>query len=295
MSTEIVKPIAIIPSGTGFKVSIPGEAIRLKATALAKAEGILQVTSADEQQIAINAVADLKSLADGAETARAAIKKPYWDAGKAIDAKAKEFVADIDARVSVIEGMIGKFQAEERRKQREREMEEERQRQQAAAAEQRERDRLAQIERDRIAAEQAASAAKTKKAKEAAEAELRRVNQEKVQAQLDLAEAENDRAEADGVTIGAEEAPKATGASVREKVEFVVVDIEDFCLWDIQRRAEAAKLGRILPSFVRIEVSKRDFNEYINLLDQAALDSIPGMTFHETTKVSVRAAAPFLQ
>lgn len=285
------KAIAIIPAERGFKITIPGDAERWKAEALAKAAIIVQVTNAEEQQLAIQAAAVLKGLSQTVEADRVEIKDPYYKACKAIDAKAKEFVADIDSRTKEIEALVGDFQRKERDRVLAQQREEERQRREAEAAVQREQQRLADLERQRQAAERQAEQAKTAKARAAAQAEADRIAEEKAQAEIDAQMAQDDLCDAQGTTV-VEEPAKAKGASIRFEMDYEVTDIEAFCRWDMSRRSCAEAIGKNLPSFVKIEVARRDFKQFINLLGDAELDSIPGMKFIETTQAAAKSVAP---
>lgn len=257
----------------------------------------------------------LKGLSKGVEETRKTVKQPYLEAGKAIDAKAKEYVTDIDKRTEEIERMIGEFQRKEREKAEAIRREEERKRQEAEAALRREQEKAAQAERDRIAKEKAAqeaearriqaeidaaeaktaaekrkaAAAQAKAEQEAASARAAQEEAERAsqQAEIDAAEARDTAAEANATTVIAEP-PRAAGAAIREVVEFEVTDIEAFYAWDAERRREARKLNRTLPTFVKMEVKRRDFLEYINMMDATSLASIPGITFTKFTRAAVR-------
>lgn len=300
------KALAIVPAGGGFQVSIPAEAIRLKQTALAKAEPIKQVTNADEQTAAIQATAVIKGLIAETEKTRAAVKQPYWDAGKAIDAKAKEFVKELEARAAALEGMISGFQRAEAKRIADEQAEAARKQRETEAAAQAERDRLAKIEADRVAAEAAAAAAKGKKAKAAADAELERLRLEKQEAELAAMEAEDDAAAAN-VTVVSVAAPAATGAAVSFVTDFEVTDVDAFYAWDLERRKRVDELltaqrlaeGDTRPvfpsaSFVKCEIKRQDFKGFISNLSDAELDSIPGVNIVKNAKAAVRGIAPSL-
>ncbi len=88
--------------------------------ALGKREAILdtvalfgRVTDAESLAIATNHTRGIKELIKLAEESREAAKKPFWDAGKAIDAAAKEFVAELLAELSRIDLEIRDFRTKE--------------------------------------------------------------------------------------------------------------------------------------------------------------------------------------
>lgn len=311
-----MKPTIVVASASNgaFAITIPGEAIRLKTEALNNAKHIVRITNPDEQENAIAAVSILKGLTSGLEKSRESVKKPYWDAGKAIDAKAKEYAKELDERAAVIERMIGDYQKAERAKAEAERLAAETKRKEAEAELLREQRKAAKAEADRLAAEKAAeeaearriqaeieaAEAKTASAKKKAQAELAKREQEAedakraqqeaedaaMQSEIDASEAQDAHADASATVVGIE-APKASGASIREKIEFEIEDIDLFYAWDLKRRA-----GKNLPSFVKLEIKKADFNAYIQVIGINACQDIPGVTFTASTKAAVRAATP---
>lgn len=254
--------IEVSPGTTTFVVAIPGEGIRLKQQMLAAAAAITQVTNAKEQEQATIAAGKLKGLAQAVEALRQELKKPHLEVGRAIDAKAAEYVGDITVRVRELEGKIGAFQRAEREK--------------AAEAE-----RASAAERQRVATE----VEQARQRAAAAQSE-----EERLAAQFDLMESE-DAASTANATVVAPEPPAAKGVAIREdKVEFEVTDIEAFYAWDLARRQAAG--DRHIPTFVKLEVRKQDFNSYINIVGIKALGDIPGMKFTQKTNAAVRGIAP---
>lgn len=297
MNTTIA--ITPAPKGGGFAVSVPTEAIKQKTQLLAAANFIKQVKTPDDQKRAIEVVSHIKALTASVEAARVEVKAPYLAACKAIDAKAKEYNAELIAESSALEKMIGRFQSEERARVEAEERRQEEERRAAAAAVERAAQAAAETaraaaeaEERRAAAVQAAAAATgaaAKKKATAAAAEAERQAEEAaqaaLQAEIDAAEAAETASEANAI-IYTPAAPKAHGAAVREVLEFEVTDPDAFAAWDIQRRAGKGSLR----SFVKIEVKRQDFKEFINVLPAAALAEIPGVTFSHSTKAAVRAA-----
>lgn len=309
--------IAIVPQGQGFAVSIPGEAIRLKTQAIELAGKIKKVSNAEEQEAAIAVVSQLKGLSNGVEKSREAVKKPYLEAGRAIDAKAKEYASDLDVAAKYIECMIGDFQRVERAKVESERTRLEMERRKADQVLRDEQEKAAKAERDRIAAEKAAQEAEERRLqaeidaaeakgaadKKKAQAELRKqeaaANEAEkareaaetaaLQAEIDASEAQEAASEASAI-VYTPEPPKAAGASIRETVDFEVVDIEEFEHWDTERRSRVPSLQ----SFIKKEVDRARFKQFCNIMPDTALDEIPGIKFTRTTKAAVRSAAPQL-
>lgn len=306
--------ITIAPKGPGFAVSIPIEAVRLKTEALEAAKIVTQVTTGDEQKTAIAVVARLKSLSNGVEQARVEVKAPYLAAGKAIDAKAKEYAKELDEKASVIERMIGSFQQVERAKAEAERIRQERAKAEAEDAANRERLRVEQAARESAAAEErrveaeraraqaeldaaeavgkkakaaaAAELANAEQAAKAAEAEAKAAEQASLQAEIDASEAEETANDANAI-VYTPEPPRATGASIRDVVDFEVTDIDAFAEWDRQRRVGKGALR----SFVKMEVKRQDFKDFIAIMPEAALAEIPGVTITRSTKAAVRSSA----
>ena len=311
-----MKAIVVSHVGAGYSVAIPGEALRYKQNALAEAAVVTQVTNPQEQQIAIDRAGRLKGISQQVEALRAQIKKPFWDAGVAIDAKAKEFRKELDERTKEIERMLSDYEAAERAKAEAARQEEERKKREAAEALRREQERLAEAERKRIATEQAAAAAEqrriqaeldaaeasTKKQKaeaaaaqakadqerQVAEAAAKQARREQEQAEIDAAEAQDVVAETTAISFEVEP-PKAAGVTRRERATFEVTDIEAFAKWNYDRRAAARELGREVPDFIKMEIKKSVFGEYINIASDAELDSIPGVVITRSIKASTKA------
>jgi DNA polymerase III alpha subunit (gram-positive type) len=290
MSTK-TKAIVVQSAGSGFQIVIPAEAQKLKTDALATARKHTQVTNADEQTNAVQAASLLKGIAAEAEATRKAVKQPFWDAGKAIDARAAEFVLELEAEAKRLERLIANFQRAEADKAAAIIRKAEQERQAAEAAARRERERLAEIERQAAEASRKAQEAKTKKAREAAQAEAARLESERQQAEIDAMEAEDDAATA-GATVVVEEAPQAKGASVSFVREFEVTDIDALYAFDLARRKTLAErnnlpLSTITP-WIAMEPKKREIKDFINSLQDHQLDSIPGLVITNTAKAAVR-------
>lgn len=316
------KSIIIIPIEGGFEISIPIEAVRVKNLALSSALLVTQVTNPEEQSKAISSVAELKGLSRGMEAARTEEKKPYLETGRAIDAKAKEYSESIDKRAADLERMIGAYQKAEREKAEALRRAEEKKKQDAAdelARQQRERD---QAELRRIDAEKAdtdarerreqserdAAAANTPEAKAQAAAGLKRqieaeaaaqiayesAHAAAVSADIDAAEAREDAELAAAQTVVVYSPEKVSGVSVSEKTEFEITDIEAVYAWDLYRRDRIKEFqGRApLLTIIEMTIRKAPFRALIATLSPDEIASIPGVTFSQSTKASVKASTP---
>ncbi len=289
------KAIAIVPEGAGFKISITPEAVKLKQEALARAASIVKVTTKEEREAAIQAAGILKGLSSAAEATRKEIKQPYWDAGKTIDLKAKEYAADIDARVSAIERMLGAYAQAELDKARKEQQERERQQREAVEAQEREQRCLAEIERQQQEAQRQATEAGTAKERKAAQEAADKLERDRLAAEFELEEAQAANEEAQSTVV--QSTAKVSGQRVKAEFDFEVTDIDAFYAWDLKRRQAARQEGRYAPTFVKMEIPKRDFKEFINSIDAEWHAQIPGVKITEQVTTKAKAIIPggFLQ
>jgi len=132
------------------------------------ASAVVQVQGETDQMLAVGALTSIKRLLKLVEDSRQMVKAPVLDLGRKLDAKAKEFAAELTAEASRLESLLSAFQAEQRRIA-----------QEAGARRQAE---LRKIEQERLAAEREAQ----RKAQEA-EAASRR------QLEAQLAKAKNEQ------------------------------------------------------------------------------------------------------
>jgi len=285
------KAIVVQSAGAGFQIIIPAEAQKIKQDALAKSKPITQVTNADEQTAAIQAASVVKGIISETEATRKAVKQPYWDAGKAIDARAEEFVTELEVEAKRLEKLVAGFQRAQAEAAAAVLRKAEQERQAAEAAARREQQRLAEIERQQVEADRRAEEAKGKKARDAAKAEQDRLALERQQAEIDAMEAEDDAANA-GATIVIEQAPAAKGASVSFVREFEVYDIDALYAFDLARRKTLAERNNLplsqISSWISMEPKKRDIKDFISALQEDQLDSIPGLTITNTAKASIK-------
>lgn len=260
---------AIIASGSDGRFSVARNIglVKARTDAIEKASGIVSVIDRETQAQAIAAASELKGHLQSIESDRITVKAPYWETGKLIDKIAGQLSEPLEAEVQRIEKLVGAFQAAERRKAQE---------------------EMARQERVRIDAERAARAAQEELER------ARKAQEDTAQAEIDAAMAAEEADEVASTVYVEPEVVKAQGAAVRPKITYEVTDIEALYQWDKQRREDAAANGRTLPSFIKLEVKKGDFGQFINILDDQGRAEIPGVQFSEETKVAVRATAPKL-
>lgn len=100
----------LIRNDAELSVRIAEDALQLKTRALEKSGIIGRVSSAQEQETAVEAQRAIKSLRKLAEDSRKSIKAPVLDFGRAIDAAAKEFDADLAEEDLRLARLIADFQ-----------------------------------------------------------------------------------------------------------------------------------------------------------------------------------------
>jgi chemotaxis protein histidine kinase CheA len=298
-STQII----VTPTPDGNEIVIPAEVYVLKNQALSKVQGFHKVKSQEDLDKLTPLIAELKGLSRAMEKTRKLVKQPYLDTGDAIDDKAKDFKKSIDERVEQLENMIAEWIRSERERVRLEQEAQERERRRLAdeaAAEQRRLEaaqRAAQeAERRAAEAELAAAEAEGKKAKAAAAKALAEAQAAQAAAQEAAQEAEEAASIAAAETVAEVEIrlPESTGGRVREKVEFTVTDIEALYHWDLERRQLGREKGRDIPSFLKLEVKVRDFDQYINILSDSERAEIPGVKFANSSKFHSNITKPQL-
>lgn len=182
-------------------VTIDQSAIAMRQSAIQDAREIKTIQSPGDVALATEVVRSLKQLSSACETARTQIKAPVLDLGRQIDAKAKEFSAELDAESSRILRMVGSYQAEQ-----------EHIREAELRKQQQERER---IERERIEAERKA---------------IEEAKGAQTEQQLELAERKVEQAAVVAEQQKAAIAPVQTvqtvaGLSVKPVKKFEVVDL----------------------------------------------------------------------
>jgi len=178
--------------GPDRSVSLAGEFIELRERALEESALIGKIEDPDDNAEVTRAMRSLKVWRDAVESARKKTKEPFLDMGRKIDARAKEFCADVDEELLRLSNIAIEYQTEQRRE--------------AARREAARRDELDRIEREKRAA--IIEAARQPDA-----------TPERLAAIEERAEQE---AEAAGPPV---EAPKAKGQVVKPDWDFEVTDI----------------------------------------------------------------------
>lgn len=133
----------LVRDDSKLSVAFTVEAIVLQQAALASAGLIGRVSSAEEQELAVNAQMELTRVSKLVEASRKQAKEPVIIYGRAIDDAAKEFVKEIKEEEVRIVTLVSNFQALEMAKVR--------------AAQAAENERLLAVERERAAALAAAT------------------------------------------------------------------------------------------------------------------------------------------
>jgi len=262
-------------------VTFNPEATHRKQEALETASLILAIANADDQALAIESVSILKAYTNGIEKSRKEVKQPFWDAGQAIDAIAKKESKPALEEIARVEKLLAGYQREQdeiARKAREAAAEIERKRiadeQAELAREQRLRDESARL------AKEALEAAQRKGKQAQRDADLARMQAENAKAQADLIAA-NRRADENAAkftpaTTAPAEWTKPTGTINRQNWEIEVTNWTEFYQAFGWR-------------FIKCELDLQAFKYY---LGGEGVDhtKIPGVRVTPTTTVNVKAA-----
>lgn len=273
MTTLAITPA---PELNKLTIKLTPEAEGAKAVALAKAEFILIVSDPAAQREAIQVAAELKGFARDVEKAREEVKKPFWDAGKAIDAAAKTAAESVNAEVNRIERLIADYQRKEQEKA------DAIRREQEQIARELEAKRLA-AEREKLRAEQEAfrreqeairlaQEAKSAKDRKAAAELAAKLEEERLHREFE----EMDKAPPAPIILPPPPiVPKAEGQSVRQEYEYEILDL-------------AALYAAYGTRFVKLEPDRAAIRYYLNT--HGAQTNIPGLKVTPVTRVNVRAA-----
>ncbi|MDB6080481.1 MAG: hypothetical protein JWO82_4228 [Akkermansiaceae bacterium] len=212
----------LILTGDGYALTITPEAEKMKAILLKCAEGIQIVDNDDGATWASDEVKNLARMRNLVEKSRKLAKEPVLRIGGDIDARAKEFVADIEKHEMRLKGLLGDYatRVEEKRK--------------AAIAE--ERRLAAEAEAARIAEEKAAADAEAARLAALAatevvvsdddEIEAAEAYDRQVAAEAEAARLQNVRAERETVLVAATPATRTRPTEgVKFAPDFEVTDI----------------------------------------------------------------------
>ena len=130
------------------QIEVIPEAYLARDSAIHKAELVTTVEDAFEAQSASTAMHALNEIVKGMEASRKEAKAPALQAGRAIDAIAKDFLASAQTELTRVKRLLGEYQRVEAEKKRKAEAE-------ARRKEQAERAAFEQAERERIQKENA--------------------------------------------------------------------------------------------------------------------------------------------
>ena len=130
------------------QIEVIPEAYLARDSAIHKAELVTTVEDAFEAQSASSAMHALNEIVKGMEASRKDAKAPALQAGRAIDAIAKDFLASAQTELTRVKRLLGEYQRVEAEKKRKAEAE-------ARRKEQAERTAFEQAERERIQKENA--------------------------------------------------------------------------------------------------------------------------------------------
>ena len=206
--------IAINPEGTAFKLEY-----------LAKSQPIVICEDDTDRNLVISLAAQIKTHLAAVETERVAIKEPFLNAGRAIDAAAKTHVLELDAELKRLNNLAGAYEAEKQRL--------------ARIAEQQRAAEEARLAREKMAAEREAArlVEEARKKAEAAAAKGRELTDQQKAKQMEeqmeaaekaeAAEAEERRIATErSIALQQQAESKPTGAALRTEIEVVVHDIK---------------------------------------------------------------------
>lgn len=238
----------LILQGEGYALAIAPDAEKAKADLLAKTTGLSKVHDEDSSIIANDLLKRLSAQRNLVEKSRKQVKEPVLAVGKEIDAKAKEFLEEIqeeEARIKALQASYAEKVEAERRKAAAEAEKKRREEEKAAQEAEKAREAAAKAaEEARIAQEQAdwddspeGKAAAAKAQEEAAKA---------------AAEAEKAAKEAKA----AEEAivaPIAAPKGVKMELDYEILDIN--------------KLAAKQPMFVKIEPKRSMIMGYLKSLN----------------------------
>ena len=141
-------------------LSIPAESLVARDGVIAELEKIIQVTSADEQNLAVEILTKGKKILKDVEAVRVELKKPVTALGKAIETLASNFSDPLQLKLNEKLKLVSVFQTAEAERVRLEEIERQRKIQEAIRLEEEHKRKLAeaqrlaaeQVERDRLAA-----------------------------------------------------------------------------------------------------------------------------------------------
>jgi hypothetical protein len=92
------------------KIEVTSDAYELKRKAIKAASAIAKVETPEQQIAAVAALREVKSVINGMEQTRKAVKSPVLALGKEIDATAHGFIQEVDKQYGRLTGLINHYQ-----------------------------------------------------------------------------------------------------------------------------------------------------------------------------------------
>ena len=257
------------------KIEITPDAWEIRRQALEAAKPVRQITTAEEQTVAVEALRQLKAIRTGMEATRKSVKAPVLELGKKIDATAAGFLEEPNKQEGRLQGMVNHFQRKQLEVKR---ADEERQINEAKHATELE------IEAGELRHKSVFESDPHTKAEL-----LRRARELE-------AEALDKKLTAEVLMVPAE-IDKPKGLVVRNRITFEVIDPIVFCqaypqFWRWHKDTETLKLDRMR---ILDELNKDNglfrrtrFPEELSTADDERLVQPAGLRVYEETKAHVR-------
>lgn len=243
-------------SRSGFSVSVTAAAESLKDQALESSALVARVTNDEENEAAANALKRLKACTREVEKARKAIKEPFLDACRSLDAKAQAFSKELLEEEHRLGRLSADFETEKRENFR------------------------------RIEAARAAEAERIERERFAKEAEIRAEEQKRLAAAQSAKEAERIRAEFEAKqNAERERAAQALEAATPAPVTTKPEGVSARAVWDFEV-TDVWTLARLHPGLVTVTPNRREILDVIN----TGIREIKGLRIFEKTQLTVRTA-----
>lgn len=265
-------------SRTGFSVSVTPAAESLKDQALESSALVARVTNDEENESAANALKRLKACTREVEKARKAIKEPFLDACRRIDAQAKEFSAELEEEERRVATLAADYATEQTRRMREIE---------AKRAEEAARIERERLEAERKIREEQEAQARAAKAKADAEAKAARNERERIAA-AERAKAEQERIAKEAEAMqkaNSERAMQSLEASTPAPVTTKPEGVSARAVWDFEV-TDVWTLARLHPGLVTVTPNRREILDVI----ASGVREIKGLRIFEKTQLTVRTA-----
>lgn len=258
-------------------VTLEPSALEKRTELLESAALVVHVANPEEQAEAVQIAGGLKKWSKEIETTREDLTKPILNAQRTLKAYCDKAREPADKEAKRLEALVSDFNIQQARARQAAIDEQNRLERvrlaEIAKREREEKEKADEIERQRVAAAQAALNAKTAKARAAAQAEADRLAEQQFQDELAQ---EFVQPEPEPIYVAPPEVVKPKGAAVKEVIEFEVVDIEAFY--------------KAYPGLCKIEVLKQSVN-YFLATPGVNINNIPGLRCWTRNTVSVRSTA----